>query len=328
MFPDPGLTIPRLRFGTGQVLANQPVLSPSLPDIPGPVSQWRVIMWNRDQFLQPDRMTTDDPSTSDTLLGRAAYAFTTPDRTAHLRVYRNRARETWVYELFEQGGNLNSGGANLFLSATTVVSDLSMDQQIVYSFLGKLSAASVTYDTAEAERNGAVGATAFSGFVLQLREPETNQTATIFLQIPITTSRGGSTYYRGGCRLDGDMASFTANQNVPGDEMLPFRPDPDPPHEFRYVLNRYLCALMVNPFSCSGHGERQQFSMPTASRDFRNWRLKSMYVGLETRSHDLRPGSRTPGFRGTVALGLQVSDLKVVRLPTTMSHQSVCGDGG
>ena len=181
VFPDPGLTIPRLRFGTGQVLSNRPAMSTILPAIDGPVSAWSVTMWNRDPYLKPDQMTSDDPSTTDPILGPAAYAFTTPDQTAHLWIYHNGTPGTWVYDLFERGGKLKAGGANLFLSARSDVDDLSFDRQITYAFQGKISAASVTYSPASAERSGAVGATVFSGFVLQLTDPKTDQVATIFL---------------------------------------------------------------------------------------------------------------------------------------------------
>src|SRR5580658_3927215 len=87
-FPGIGPAIERIRFHTGQVVNNQPQISPILPAIPGSSSRWTLLQWSQPQIILPDSLKTDDPTTRDALFGVAKYAFDAPDGHSHMWIYQ------------------------------------------------------------------------------------------------------------------------------------------------------------------------------------------------------------------------------------------------
>ncbi len=324
VFPDPGLTQPRFRFHTGRKANGAPELSAILPNIPGPTSKWTLTQWAHTKPLHPDQMTTDGPRTEDPRLGRSTYAFTSPHDKSHLWIYRNPQDGHYVYELYERDGRLQGGGKNLFLSAKASQPNATLDRVIAYDLKAKLSRARIAYWTNSAATSGAVQASVFSGFVLEYTGPSEPGTIVLFLQIPLAGSRDPRSSYRS-CQQQGRGMVITANQSLPGDALLPFRPDPGPPRSLHYVLNQYLCSVLSQPMPCTRPGGRAMVDFTTTARDFSKWDLKSMYIGLETQATDLRPTAQIRGQQGTTAAGLQISDLRVVRYDNEPFTRSDCG---
>lgn len=325
--PDPGLSIPRMKFTTGRAVDNKPELFPMTPAIPGPVSGWTVTQWDQSHPLRPDAMATNAPGTRDPGLGRAAYAFGTPADATHLWIYRRPGRAGgYVYELYQRDGILRQGGKNLFLAAKATRPDFTMDHPLDYAVKVRLSRVALRYDTPAAARNGAVQGTVFSSFVFGLRPGTGLRHATIFLQIPISGSHGGRSDYLS-CRVAGRGVVVTANQDVPGQVILPFESDSGPPTALHQRVNQYLCALLTRLHRCQDGASLVPLPDQAAFDDLGNWRLESMYVGLETQATDMRPNSVSRRPQGTVAVALQVSDLRLRGLPSGEVARRNCGGG-
>ena len=104
VFPNPGLTNPRMNFNLGTRINGVDIAgnSPYLPAIPGPLSGWTVTMWHRREVLNARELVRNDRNLRDPRLGIPAYAFITPNHKSHLAIYRDHKAHRWVYELFEK----------------------------------------------------------------------------------------------------------------------------------------------------------------------------------------------------------------------------------
>jgi hypothetical protein len=326
VFPEPGLTNARLRFHTGAAEPNGPVIAETLPHISGPPSAWFVAQWHQDgPLLRPDEMTKDDPITRDSRLGRAAYAFSASDGHMHVWIYPNKVYQGFVFDLYERGGALQAdGGANVFLSAEAATKDATLDAVIRYSFYAKLSKARVSFDHPAARHNGSVLAQIFSGFIFHLDNGKPDISATVFLQIQHTSSRNESIDYHS-CRYDDRSVTVLFSRNLASDLQLPFVRSTGRLQRLSFILNRYVCAFLTRPLPCSGpRGNQLNLTLVPAAFDFKNWRLTSMYIGLETEDHDIRSTSASSRVQGSVEAGLQVADLRVIRYPDQRFDRTSC----
>ena len=292
----------------GGVENGQPAILSDLPDMPGSASPWRVLQWIQQSFISPRDLTLDDPATLDPSLGLAAYAFTAPDRHAHVRIYRNGP--SWTYELYQRGGTLRPGGAtNLFLSAPCDETGLTFADTIVLELDARLSAATVRYDTPDAERTAGVLGQVFTGLGLMFTDPATGQRQSVFMQLRLSASRPMSREASTFCSMQDGRPNLLYNPAYLSDEIiLPFRPDPGPPSRCRYVLSDYVRRLVATGYVC---GDRRIEWSP-AARDVRNWRLSGLYVGLETNTVDTRPGASTASEQGFIEVALQIHELRVI----------------
>jgi len=317
VFPPLGPVVPRLRFHTGAVKDNQAEISPVLPDIPGPPSQWFVAQWGQHQFIAANEMTRSDPMTHDPRMGSAVYAFSAPDRHSHVWIYQPAVGEEPVYELYEKDGELGSGGgSNIFLSANAAPGGVRLDQPIEYRLDARLVQATAKYTTSSAKSTGAVLAGAFTGFVIQFPEPQSGQTSTLFLQIPHASSRGinGGDYRS--CSISDGARTIIYGSDLSGDRRLPFKPDTGPLVHLHYSVDRYLCDLISHPLKCTApDGSITSVTLLDSVGDFSKWKLKGIYVGLETEAKDLRPQSSNPDPQGSISVALQLAALHVLRYP-------------
>ena len=295
VFPNPGLANPRMQFNTGGVVDGNPELSPTLPDMPGPLSGWFVATWHRSEILNANEMVTNDPSVSDPTLGSAAYAFTTPNQNAQLAIYRDAANNQWVYNLFERNGILtSSGGANLFLEVPNNSANVAMNNPVFYSLYAKISEASVTYDSSAAMTNGAVLAQVFSGFILK----DSSQGLTAFMQIHMADSRSGYGTKGGITDLQQSGNTYIVDIAPPGGDPFAFQTDNGPLHYLFYQLNPFFSEFLAAE------------SFGSAASNPANWSLNSMYVGLET-ENSISGGAA----QGSVSVGLQIAGLNVYAAP-------------
>jgi hypothetical protein len=314
VYPDPGLQDPRLRFHLGQVEHNHPVFSTVYPDMPFPVSPWVVAQWSQSSYMSGDRMTKDDPRAVDPRLGIATYAFTAPDGHSHVWIFHDAGSDAWTYDLYEQDGVVKTGGgSNIFLGTSDPTNkDITFDREITYSVDLKISRAEVSYTTPDAEKSGAVLGQVFTGFSIDFKDPGTGRRQHLFLQIPITHSRNRSNNHAWYIFLPTKSALpnlLFSPALMPGESTLPFAADPGPLHSFHYLLNRYVAQVVAHPYRWKG----RLVDWPAAAHDFRNWILGGMYIGLETEATDLRPSSTDPSPQGSVKVGLQLSNLRVMR---------------
>jgi hypothetical protein len=310
-FPGIGREVARIRFHTGRVENNQPQISPTLPEIPGPPSNWSLVQWAQPQVILPTTQKTDDPTTRDARFGLAKYAFTAPDGHSHLWIYQDPFSRHPVYELYERGGALTvAGGANVFLASDAPPGGISLDYELRYEMNAKLSKASV-HASLPAQKGGAVLAQVFAGFIIHFPEQDGKEISTLFLQLPIARSIPSPNEYRF-CTSDKGHRNITFGALPKTDSYLPFAVDNGPLRQLQFNINSYICELISQPVTCTDSaGQKTSWSLPATVTGFQDWRILSMYVGLETEAQDLRPQSRTKDPEGRVEVALQLADLKV-----------------
>jgi hypothetical protein len=329
VFPNPGLTNPRMDFNLGTRANDRDVAgtSPYLPAIPGPLSGWTVTMWHRHETLNARELVRSDRQLRDPRLGLPAYAFITPNRNTHLAIYRDHKAHRWVYDLYEKDGMLlPNGGSNLFLSASAKGGRFTMNHPIIYNLWAKISQAHIKYYNASAEKSGAVLAQVFTGFIFSMQSPRPADRITLFLQLPLADSRdgkfggarfggpGGITYQH--CVSGKNGTVIIENIAPPGGCPLPFRAQPGSLRHLHYDLNRFLRQVLAHPLTFrrpDGSLHRLMYTPP--AKHLRNWTLNSIYVGLETENRDFRPGITDHRAQGTVSVALQVASLSVFSMP-------------
>ncbi|HWX31920.1 MAG TPA: hypothetical protein VNZ53_31360 [Steroidobacteraceae bacterium] len=322
----PGLegNVERIRFHTGQVVNNQPEISPILPEIPGPPSHWSLLQWSQQQVILPTSLKTNDPTTRDLRFGVAKYAFSAPDGHSHLWIYEDPNSHHPVYELYEHGGALTAaGGANVFLASDAPPGGIGLDHELLYEMDAKISNASVDASLA-AQKSGAVLAQVFAGFVIHFPEQDGKTISTLFLQLPIARSIATTDEYRS-CTSDKGRRTiiFGALPNM--NSYLQFRTDKGPPKHLRFNINSYICELINRPVMCTDPtGHKTSWSLLASATGFQDWKLLNIYVGLETEAQDLRPQSPTKEPQGKVEVALQLADLKVVPNPRHDFNRASC----
>lgn len=310
-FPDPGLHNPRLRFHTGAVVNNAPEISSILPQIENfDASEWYVTQWRRPSFIQPNIMRPDPEV--DPILGRSLYYFPSQDRKTYLKIFKNK---NYVYELYTQGGELsNFGGTNLFLSSNALSPEVTFEKFVDYSVDMKFSKARIQYNTPQAKQTGAVMSQLFTGFILQFtdkKDPK-NLPTTLFMQLYHNNTSFPNSEYRGCYRHDSNMEIVYGNV-LPSDPRLDFKATSRAPTAMNFNINQYLCAMIRKGFNCNDNGKQYKFDFPESAKDFRNWKITSMYVGLETQDTDLRRESKNNQPQGFVEAAVQISNLQVIK---------------
>jgi len=95
---------------------------------------------------------------------------------------------------------------------------------------------------------------------------------------------------------------------------MPFVPNAGAPTHATYNLNRHLCQMISRPFSCrEPNASKLPFAFPDSAYELKNWRLTSMYVGIETEDHDARAAAKSYDKQGDISVAFQLSDLLVLR---------------
>ncbi len=260
-------------------------------------------------------MTINDERYKDVLLGKPLYTFGTKTHESRLSIFSS-PDGTKVYELAASGGALSDvGGSNLLLSAYAIRRDMTFDKPIDLSMNMKLSAAHISAPPT-AVQSGAVLAQVISGFTLLFTDPKTNAKTTVFMQIEHANSRNNFGDYRG-CYPHGNNTEITIDKVFDDEYRMSFVASAGAPTHATYNLNRHLCALITEPLSCrQPDGSTKPFVFPEEARDLRNWRLTSMYTGLETEDRDARAPVSTPTKQGDVNVGFQISNLRVMFDPS------------
>jgi hypothetical protein len=254
-----------------------------------------------------------NPPVADPIFGPARYAFGTRGDVSRLRIFHDGATDRFVYELFAKDGTLNpDGGTGLFLS-TKALPGATFDHPITLSLDANIKEFRATYDSPEAERTGIVFAHFFSGFTLHFHDPATQSTKALFMQIDFANSRGQRPAYRG-CYGDEGHMHMLYSHRLASDPWLPLQTTGGQPRSLQYDVSRHLCEVVVAQFQCRpSNASAYQYQLPASARDFRNWELQAVYVGLETNNRDARQRASTADPRGSVALGVQLSNLLVLR---------------
>lgn len=311
VFPSLGIEGARLRFHLGEVRDNAPAISPTLPEIPGSVSAWYIAQWRKRELLKPERMVRHDAAGVDPGLGTPAFSFPSTSGESRLDIFQQLGRP-YVFGLTASGGPRSSeGGANLFLAADALGDGVGLTSPTTYRVKLKLTRASASAHDPNDLRNGTVLAQVFTGFTLRFTDPATGKVTPAFLQIHHADSRGQRPDYRQ-CSFANGTAQILIGGGLAADHFLPFRPSPGraPLTPYTFDLNRHVCALVRAEFSCSGATGPHPFAFPAAAADLGNWRIRSIYVGLETQSSGVDLAAPP---KGKVAVGLQVSDPEILQ---------------
>lgn len=336
VFPNPGLTNPRMKFNLGMRINGADIagLSRYLPAIPGPLSGWTVTMWHRRETLNARELLRDDRALRDPRLGVPTYAFITPDHNSQLAIYRDRKSHRWVYDLCEKDGMLlPNGGSNLFLSARARRGPFTMNHPIIYNLWAKISQANIEYYNAGAEKSGAVLAQVFTGFIFSMQSLHPADRITLFLQLPLADSRngkfggakfggpGGVTYQH--CVSEKNGTVIIENIAPPGGCPLPFRAQHGPLQHLHYRLNTFLRAVLAHPpMFRNSYGNTHRLAYTSHAQNMKNWTINSMYVGLETQIRDFRLGVTNHHPQGTVAVALQVANVRVMAEAAQVGHHA------
>jgi len=272
-------------------------------------SAWYVAQWQQDSYVQPTLLPEANSNSlhEDPKLGKPTYVFAAPDGHAAVRVYNQNG--SWVYELEESGGTLTGkGGSNLFLSVNAVEPGARFDQDISYDTDIKLSAAMVHYDMAGAAISGAVLSQVFTGFGLMFSDPITREQQFVFMQLPIAVSRPTPPTWFSICSLVDKKPKLlyvpARDQDHP---LLAYKADNGDMHHLHYLLNTYVSMLVSSPYRCAD----QWIEWPSSARDLRNWRLTSLYIGLETETSDHRPGSLNLKPQGEIETAVEIANARV-----------------
>lgn len=315
VFPDPGLTRPKLLFHTGRAVPGVgPEISPILPDIPGEPSGWFVTQWRKRQLLKPSMIQRNDPQTHDPYLGTAKWAFTTPNGESSVEIYYDH-RQVTVGLLQRDGYILSVGGTDLFLSASSILPAATLDHDVTYDVALKLSDASALYNTQSAFASNSVLAQVFTSFILSFKPVGDRNAYTAFLQLHHADSRGiVPRFARCSINHNGSMELvFSSGAGRVPD--LPFVSDAGPLHHLHYRLNDYVCEMLSRVYRCkdaSGQYTPPKH-LPDELRSLANWRILSMNVGIEGGNSNHRPGSTNTDPQGTIVTALDVADVKVMR---------------
>ncbi len=323
-FPGIEGSVGKLHFHTGRVANNQPEMSSSLPDIPGPTSPWSLIQWSQPQVISPTSLRSNDPATRDGRLGVAKYAFSAADGHSHMWIYEDPHSRHPIYELYERGGALTAaGGANVFLSSDAPPGGISLDHELDYEVDARLSKA-VVKASLDAQRKGTVLAQVFTGFVIQFPEQDGKTTSTLFLQLPIARSIPSLNEYRS-CTSNKERRTIILGALPRTASSLPFEATGGPLKHLRYNINSYICDLIARPTTCSDSaGHKTSWSVPTDVTRFQDWKIQKMYIGLETESQDLRPQSPNKDPQGEVEVAFQLGNLRVASDPRQVFDRASC----
>jgi hypothetical protein len=294
VFVDPSTESPDMAFNDGKNSNGAAVLDPSLPDVPGPESDWTVTEWGKVDYLNPTEMTTDNASLTDPDYGDPLYTWRAADGLTSLTVYSangdTAAGARYVYDLEESDGLLNGGGTDLFLSSNLdSPSIVTFNHPVTYSLNAKLNLASIS--------GGSIAlAQVFTGFVVTFNangnpgyDPDL-PTTSAFMQVSISGS--GTPHWRYEVQ-NGNVITYT--YTLPVDQFLPYQATPGGPTLLSYNLNEYLDDMIAH-----------DPSLPSQAHDLGLWNLDSMYIGLETEN-----GTASDPNQGQVSVGLQVSNIQV-----------------
>jgi hypothetical protein len=311
LLPGIGNRLERLGFHTGRSVGNRPEISSTRPRMPGPQSAWTLVQWSQPEIISPTSLRLEPTDTIDKRLGLALYAFDTPDGHSHLWIYREKHTHRLVYELYERGGSLTaSGGQNLFLSRDAMSPGIRLDHEINYDFYAKISRATIEAEPLP-QKTGAVAAQVFTGFVVQFPENNTEGFSTLFLQLPISQSMSSGVEYRS-CASHAQLHTLIVDPLLPNSSELPFRGSSGPLKPIHVTLNGYLCELLLVPFTCTDEtGATTTWNVPHDLTTFHEWRITSLYVGLETQTQDLRPNATLTGIQGQTDVALQLANIRV-----------------
>ena len=310
-FPGIGGKVERIRFHTGRVANNAPEISPILPEIPGAPSRWSLLQWSQSQVILPASLKMDDRAATDARLGAAKYAFNASDGHSHMSIYLDPTSHHPVYELYERGGALTAaGGANLFLSGDVPPEGISLNHEVLFEVDAKISKASVEASMS-AQQRGAVLAQVFAGFTVHFTEKDGGAISTIFLQLPVARSIPAQNAYRS-CASEEGHRTIIFGPLQDKNSALPFEVDRGPLRHLRFNISSYICEILSKPIICENSAGHKTSWSPSASvTGFQDWKITSMYVGLETEAQDLRQQSSTKDVQGKVEVAIQLADLKV-----------------
>ncbi len=316
----PDMDNPKLKFTTGRVVDNKPEISPVLPAIPGPSSDWTIAQFSPIQMVTPESMVSNSAGDRDAVFGTAMYSFSAPDAHSHVRIFKNPATGHLVYELYESGGALGAGGGSDILLAAKLKKPFpTFAQQLNFSMQAKISSASATYDTPEAMHNGAVLAQTGMAFIISLPSPVNGTPSTLFLQISLAHSgklalQGlpGKAPFLVQCNMfkNGGLGLYTVG-TLNGVTPLIFATDNGPLHDISFNLNDYIKRLVSTPLNCTAEGQASQ-KISLAGVDPSKIILKSVFVGPETEVADHRKTSTFTAPQGKAEMALQVSNLQLI----------------
>jgi hypothetical protein len=303
---DPSSESPKMAFNNGQVSNGAAVLDSSLPNIPGSQSTWTVTEWAKTAYLQPTSMIANDAALADPLYGDPLYTWEASDGLTQLSVYSENGATTggspYVYDLEETDGEQNGDGADLFLTSNPV-SAVPMDNPLIYSLDMKVNVAEATKISAT-QTNGL--AQVFTGFSLVFNAPGTPNydpslsTISALMQISAASSLGTGAAGTGNEYLSVSGNSITFQDNLPGDQSLPFQASAGAPTELTYNVNNYLDAMIAD-----------DPSLPAQATNLGNWVFEGLYIGEEV-DYATAP----------ISVGIQVSNLQLQTDPTqTVAYQ-------
>ncbi|AHJ64712.1 hypothetical protein [Granulibacter bethesdensis] len=252
-FNNPSLLSPRFRFNTGSVENGRAEYYARPPELPYTVnSQWDIIQWHSESFLNPSIYTTENPLYADNVLGTADYTWTNEASTMALSVYGSPGQ--WTYRITtidgQDGssanmGDTSPGGRNLFLSTSlNAASNYTFDKQITFSSQQRLSE---IFQTGHGQ-GATFGLNSFTIAFNSQSNPHYNAalpTLNGFLQFPLADSRGAPPSW-GRLYFSGTNFAWNALSSDAGGDYLKWGEDQGALHNITIDLNSAVVDLARN----------------------------------------------------------------------------------
>jgi hypothetical protein len=237
--------------------------------------------------------------------------FSAKDGKGSFGVTQNYPNKQIIYTLNRTNGALTSGGgADSFFDFADAPTGMTLENGITLKFSGRVSSASVGYDTnyPNAAASGIVLAQGFLGAILVFNDildssvyDSSMPSILLFLQFPFLESNSNFGEYKNLTVLCKNRAQIIAGRLVPGTTALPFSPCPW--HNYTFDLNAALADTLAQVFPANNAWNGVGYTIPSVCQQrLDKWVLKNLYLGSEL-ENALAGGPS----EGSVTLGLQLT---------------------
>ena len=319
IFQDPSQGGDILKFGDGEQGGHGAIYYPTLPPIPGTLSQWQLVEWKKAQYLDPTLVSYNNPNTYNNFYGIAPYYWSTPDGSSAFAIYDQPSGSGLAFGLNSSGGIRNpNGGTDVFLQSEYSGSSVNFGSPITVNLDAQVTQAELSYNSVYAQQNQLVSAHFDIGFSVWFNNPTSafydNKLPSFQSDLDIIISMSqnspsGPYLMATPNRFGG--ADLIYGNTLPGDQTLAFSSAQNPT-ALTYNLNHYLQDMITQPWAVQdGSGSVTYHWLPEITKNMSLWTLSSVGIGLETAAGTAAPGTSNLEPQGSVSAGIIISNISI-----------------